>query len=80
MNIEGKVPMFKQIIREFGTRLPFTQLLMEIHGIIKDDNKSFGVLYRFFEKLENTGLTMRAFRSELNISPMVVCSREFRLL
>jgi len=45
----NEVPMFKQIIHEFGTRLPFTQLLMEIHGIIKDGNKSFGVLYKFFE-------------------------------
>jgi len=42
---------------------------MEIHGIIKD-GKSFGVLYKFFEKLEKAGL--RAFRNELNISPMVV--------
>jgi len=70
MDIEGnEVPMFHQITREFRTRLPFTQLLMEIYGTIKD-GKSFGVVYKFFEKLEKAGL--RAFRNELNISPMVV--------
>jgi len=57
--------MFLQIIQQYKKDLPFSQLLMEIHGVFTDVD-TFTNLHNMMLLLERSGL--RPFRNELNIA------------
>jgi len=78
IDIEGnEFHTLLQVLEEFPHRLPFDQLLLEIHVPVERNgekvvgfNLSFSKFYKFWEKLENAGL--RPFYKELNLHPCVV--------